>query len=1051
MKRKFTIREVLAQLRLEVNAKKHPRTAAALRELECAMLAEASDKTRQHTSRLRKAWRNKVNYLNNKISSLKSKLAAFTLHHTSTGRVTQDWILKVFLASPHASGRALADSFRLVAGFDSNAGGATSRPSIAKIKAAWVEMFVPMVKASVRDNISAGLRTCAHTSRPFLPVILVHVQDEADMRLRSGIEREGVVSLPRRGRASKVQVHVMRVVVGHHEQEVPLELEALADKGTNTLATSLEGVLRNTCRDILPTTIPLAGPEIWLVHLVIGDAIPTNDAAARVIWASITNNPLGRGIKHFMLTVKCMTHQAGLAARSGVEGFSASTAGPKQGNDNVPGAATRLFKYLINDYYEEFTTNVATYVATRLHVVSQDEADRTLLGRGQDVNNLREVYTDHVIPDEMQDLWNVGANDLVHRLASGSDADALASRPALVNRFANFIVKRLLTPDEHPTITRFFTFRQVIDAMLTMDIIGLPQHLLKLSTMKPQEENQKRLKLLQGFFSSPEAKQALRRASLVLQLTGGVEALSSAKVKEAGDPPRIVSFVRGEAHKLVDHRLRHLLITMHKDPLLKPAPALSVLVATSADLILRFNKLKEYPFVLCLMSKRWFRTTYLHAILAFLQEEPDKLDVGVSMQLRDIAYQGRNQAQALNWLQSDPVQEFLNQIADQLLVHSLDAERKAAQTKRWESTKVTHIATASLNNISVRFAKQRESKSLAIEQALQKLRQVQRIRVTSIAWKDNDLRPHGCRFEHGNRFNSSDSSCGSPPHPGGSTLSNDSVDSGSPGSVKNQPTIGPARVPKRTVDEVQLYNYAMEKDRLVSEAKAEVNRLLESCVLPVTRHQWGAWLDLNIHEFRERMKTAVINRRRANCRLQARQDLPELKSVSRLQPRRVVGRLHASWAVNLAGRGGWHGVKLTSGAVRMFFLVRHDRQTFVVDLEPYRVDGLLPCGYELGQSFNLQESLKLLSSLEAEMPQVSAAYSFAIEASPLETGRGLRLNPSKGAEVTGPLPRKKQGDIGDDVGDPDEVANTAEHETNIYEEEQSSDCVVRLGLLTTSP
>ena len=39
----------------------------------------------------------------------------------------------------------------------------------------------------------------------------------------------------------------------------------------------------------------------------------------------------------------------------------------------------------------------------------------------------------------------------------------------------------------------------------------------------------------------------------------------------------------------------------------------------------------------------------------------DILDVGVSIQLRDIALQGRNESQALVWLMSEPVQEFLEQ------------------------------------------------------------------------------------------------------------------------------------------------------------------------------------------------------------------------------------------------------------------------------------------------------------------------------------------------------------------------------------------------------
>ena len=115
------------------------------------------------------------------------------------------------------------------------------------------------------------------------------MEDEAGIRLRSGDNRD--TTLPKRGRASKVQLHVLRLAVGHHRHEIPTELEALGDKSAGTIATSLEGVRRNTLRDILPEID--AGPEIWVTHLLIGDAIPTNDAAARVIWASVSERPLG--------------------------------------------------------------------------------------------------------------------------------------------------------------------------------------------------------------------------------------------------------------------------------------------------------------------------------------------------------------------------------------------------------------------------------------------------------------------------------------------------------------------------------------------------------------------------------------------------------------------------------------------------------------------------------------------------------------------------------------------------------------------------------------
>ena len=95
-----------------------------------------------------------------------------------------------------------------------------------------------------------------------------------------------------------------------------------------------------------------------------------------------------------------------------------------------------------------------------------------------------------------------------------------------------------------------------------------------------------------------------------------------------------------------------------------------------------------------------------------------------------------------------PVQEFLENIANELFCNSLDAERRAAQVKKWESTKVTHIATASLNNLCARFTRQRQEQSLAIDAAMKRLRTCRKMRVTSFQWQDSDdVRPQGRPFK----------------------------------------------------------------------------------------------------------------------------------------------------------------------------------------------------------------------------------------------------------------------------------------------------------------
>ena len=206
--------ELVATVRALIVADKYPRTVAALDELQNAVGDEFKRYFRKRMATFRTK-QNKIAYLQKKVKELERQVRSHTETKTLTRCLTTDWILKVMLASPHTSGRSLADSFHLVAGFD---GTTVSRPSIGKIKAAWVEMYLSMVKSKIRDTVAAQLRPCANGMRTFLPVTLVHVQDEADIRLRSGDARE--TNLPKRGRASKVQCHVMRFCVGHHEMEI---------------------------------------------------------------------------------------------------------------------------------------------------------------------------------------------------------------------------------------------------------------------------------------------------------------------------------------------------------------------------------------------------------------------------------------------------------------------------------------------------------------------------------------------------------------------------------------------------------------------------------------------------------------------------------------------------------------------------------------------------------------------------------------------------------------------------------------------------------------
>jgi len=115
------------------------------------------------------------------------------------------------------------------------------------------------------------------------------------------------------------------------------------------------------------------------------------------------------------------------------------------------------------------------WVSTQLRVVAHGDGERER--RTVTAHGLRELYTSHVIGDEMMLLWNNGFGLLSHEVGAG--VDPTDERLALVERFARFIIEELLKVDSHPTVTRFFTFRGILDRMLTMLFIGMPAAVLR--------------------------------------------------------------------------------------------------------------------------------------------------------------------------------------------------------------------------------------------------------------------------------------------------------------------------------------------------------------------------------------------------------------------------------------------------------------------------------------------------------------------------------------------------------------------------------------------
>ena len=139
-------------------------------------------------------------------------------------------------------------AFRDVCDVDANI---LSRPTIGKIKDAFAEVLKKMMFTIAAGTTRAAEAAAAATGAEFINVAMTHIQDEADLRLRSFFENRPD-NAPSRGRSSKVQQNVVKLFAYGCECVIPTELEALANKSAATLATTFESLLRGLMLWIFP-------------------------------------------------------------------------------------------------------------------------------------------------------------------------------------------------------------------------------------------------------------------------------------------------------------------------------------------------------------------------------------------------------------------------------------------------------------------------------------------------------------------------------------------------------------------------------------------------------------------------------------------------------------------------------------------------------------------------------------------------------------------------------------------------------------------------------
>jgi len=470
-----------------------------------------------------------------------------------------------------------------------------------------------------------GAPRAAPGAPAFAAVALLHIHDEAALRLRSSTDQ----AAQSRSRSSMVQQHVVSAHIGGGRSiSVPTEMDALERKTADVLATSLDGVLR-PCAEAIGRGLAssswsgLESVASWLVHILVGDGIGTNEAAAKRLLAGVQQAPLSGGLRYFVLVVRCASHQANLAVASAVSGRAALcgeenaavapglqpqehrvAAGKKKApHRNLCGAAVRLFKYLVSDYYEDFVANLRAKVERLEALPVRHEAHQIAV-------RLARLYGEEVFPPGLLRILNAGVGSWGTCLEGGHTL--AAAREQLFH----LLRQRVLVVDEHPTLTRMFTFAGHVHGMLLLTFLDLGD-LVKVVRVQPRERSQKRIASVRAFLADAATAQYLRRASLAMQMTAHVHNICGQL--HAPKLPLLVRLCQGEVRAVVGSDLARLLRNLHLDPDLDVAAATSLLLGVAAELVLRFREYEAYPFRLCLLCKA-FSGSYIQHCVDFFED-----------------------------------------------------------------------------------------------------------------------------------------------------------------------------------------------------------------------------------------------------------------------------------------------------------------------------------------------------------------------------------------------------------------------------------------------
>ena len=397
--------------------------------------------------------RNQLSYLRKQHRLLQARLKSFQVGKVGrANRISPEFLAKVSLSWPTTCARGFADAWRDLVGVGV---AGLSRPTITKIRDGFAQVVKDMrlreiglviSSAAKAPDSAASAPAAAHPAPGGMCAAILHIHDEASLRLRDSQEAQG--GAPSRGRRSMVQQHIMYLhALGQQPVRWPAELDPLSSKNAQVLATSLHAAFRELAEPTCAALVKAQSAEPpWLFHWLVGDGVNTNYAAAKILLAWVRRKPLSHGVRYFLLTIKCANHQANLAIGSAVQGkaavvgysnSAATGANPlasrvlrlrsKSAASNICGAIVRLFKYLVSDYYADMCANLQDLV----QAVVPKPATAEDLSIQRHWLGMQRLYGEDVLPTGILQCLNTEPGSWTHCVVSAASTPGLAARSTI--------------------------------------------------------------------------------------------------------------------------------------------------------------------------------------------------------------------------------------------------------------------------------------------------------------------------------------------------------------------------------------------------------------------------------------------------------------------------------------------------------------------------------------------------------------------------------------------------------------------------------------------